>query len=107
MLSNIGQTAEKIALIEARKKLVDEVEAKTNMIVNLLSDVRINLETLSEQKALVDHVAEKVVRLDFVVQEAQNTLQTLQRERELAERIEQGIRQLRARTEPGEAVKSA
>lgn len=107
VLSNIGQTAEKIALIEARKKLVDEVEAKTNMIVNLLSDVRINLETLSEQKALVDHVAEKVVRLDFVVQEAQNTLQTLQRERELAERIEQGIRQLRARTEPGEAVKSA
>ena len=36
------------------------------------------------------------------MQEAQNTLRMLSQERELAERIEQSIRQLRARTGPGE-----
>ena len=107
VLSRIGQTEEKISLIESRKKLVDEVEAKTNMMGNLLGDVRINLETLGEQKAMVDHVAEKLVRLDFVLQEAGNTLRALQHERELAERIEQAIKQLRARTQPGEASRTA
>jgi hypothetical protein len=33
-----------------------------------------------------------------MMQEAQNTMRTLQHERELAERIEQSIKQLRART---------
>ena len=40
----------------SRKKLVDEVEVKTQMITNLLADVRVNLETLGEQKSLVDHL---------------------------------------------------
>ena len=53
-------------------------------------------------KALIDHVADKLGRLDFMMQEAQNTLRTLQHERELAERIEQSIRQLRARSTPGD-----
>ena len=66
--------------------------------MHLLEDVRLNLETLSEQKAVVDHVAEKVAQLDFMLQEARNTLRTLQHERELAERIEQGIKQLRSRS---------
>ena len=57
-----------------------------------------NLETLGEQKAVIDHVADKLSRMEFVMQEAQNTLRTLQHERELAERIEQSIKQLRART---------
>jgi hypothetical protein len=99
LLALMGQTDEKLALIEGRKKLVDEVEAKSTMIVNLLEDVRVNLEALGEQKALVDHVAEKLARADFVLQEAQNTLRSLHQERELAARIEQSIKQLRTRTE--------
>ena len=98
VLSHIGQTEEKLGVIMARKKLVDEVDVQTQMIANLLVDVRFNLETLSEQKAVVDHVAEKVARIECATQEAQNTLKTLQRERELAERIEHGIKQLRSRS---------
>jgi hypothetical protein len=67
----------------------------------------VNLETLGEQKAVIDHVAEKLARLEFMMQEAQNTMRTLQHERELAERIEQSIKQLRARTAPDAAKKSA
>jgi hypothetical protein len=89
----------------SRKKLVDEVEVKTQMITNLLADVRVNLETLGEQKSLVDHLSEKLARFDFITHEAQNTLKSLQRERELAERIEHGIKQLRSRSMP--AVKTA
>jgi len=99
LLSLMGQTDDKLALIEGRKKLVDEVEAKSTMIVNLLEDVRVNLEALGEQKALVDHVAEKLARADFVLQEAQNTLRSLHQEREVAARIEQSIKHLRSRTE--------
>jgi hypothetical protein len=78
------------------------------MIINLLEDVRVNMESLGEQKAMVDHVAEKLARADFVLQEAQNTLRSLHQERELAERIEQNIKKLRARTErPDEGKRSA
>ena len=51
LLSRIADTDERIAGIDARRKLVDEVQAKTNAIVHVLDDVRINLETLGEQKA--------------------------------------------------------
>src|SRR5206468_3891686 len=94
----IADTDERIAGIDARRKLVDEVHAKTNAIVHVLDDVRVNLETLGEQKAVFDHVVENVAQLEFTLQEARNTLRTLQHERELAERIEQGIKQLRSRT---------
>ena len=98
LLSRVTETDERIAGIDARRALIDEVETKTNAIVHVLDDVRINLETLGEQKAVVDHVAEKVAQLEFMLQEARNTLRTLQHERELAERIEQGIKQLRTKT---------
>ena len=90
---------------QPRRKTVDEVTAKTNLISNLLEDVRINLETLGEQKAVIDHLTEKLARLEFVMQEAQNTLRMLNHERELAERIEQSIKQLRSR--PGTEGRSA
>ena len=86
--------------IDARRKLVDEVQTKANAIVHLLDDVRINLEMLGEQKAVVDHVAEKAAQLEFMLQEARNTQRSLQHERALAERIEQGIKQLRSK-KPG------
>ena len=85
------------------------MQSKTSLISNLLEDVRVNLETLGEQKAVIDHVAERLARLEFVMQEAQNTLRNLQQERELAERIEESIKQLRARTaaKPDETRKPA
>ena len=75
LLSTAGETEVKIAVIEARRKTVDEVQSKTNLISNLLVDVRVNLETLGEQKAVIDNLTEKLARLEFVMQEAQNTLQ--------------------------------
>ena len=60
--------------IESRKRLVDEVQLKTNVIANMLEDVRLNLETLGEQKAVVDHVMDSFTRLSEMVQEAQTTL---------------------------------
>ena len=100
-MSRIAETDDRIASIDARRKMVDEVQTKANAIVHLLDDVRINLETLGEQKVVVDHVAEKVAQLEFMLQEARNTLRTLQHERELAERIEQNIKQLRAKRRGG------
>ena len=100
-LKGVGETEERIAVIEARKKLVDEVQLKTNVIVNVLDDVRVNLEMLSEQRAVVDHVVESMARLNETVQSAQATLKALQTERELAERIERGIKLLRMKTGGG------
>ena len=85
VLAQIGETDEKLSVIMGRKRLVDEVEAKTQMITNLLADVHVNLEALGEQKSLVDHLSEKLARFDFMTQEAQ-TLSTLSG-RELAERL--------------------
>jgi len=108
LTARIGETDDRIASIDARRKLVDEVHTKANAIAHLLDDVRINLEMLGEQKAVVDHVAEKVAQLDFTLQEARNTQRALQHERELAERIEQGIKQLRSKTAaPDEGKKTA
>ena len=98
VLKGIGETEERIAVIEARRKLVDEVQLKTNVISNMLADVRVNLESLSEQKSVIDHVVGNLSRLDEMSQGAQATLRALQTERELAERIERGIKQLRAKT---------
>ena len=97
-LKGIGETEERMALIEARRKLVTEVQLKTNVISHMLADVRLNLETLSEQKSVIDHVVENLAGLNEMVQGAQATLKALQTERELAERIERGIKQLRAKT---------
>jgi len=84
------------------------VQAKTNAIVHVLDEVRINLETVGEHKAVVDQLAEKVAQLEFLLQEARNTLRTLQHERELAERIEQGIKQMRSRSSvPEEGKRTA
>jgi chromosome segregation ATPase len=105
MVALIAETNDKVVLLEMRKKLVDEVESKSTMIVNLLDDVHLSLEALGEQKALVDHVAEKMAGANFVLQEAQNTLRALNQERERAERVEQSIKQLRARTQSREATK--
>ena len=98
LLGRVEDTDMKIAAIESRRKMVEDVQTRANGIANLLDDINVNLEMLGEQRAVIDHVGEKLARLDFMVQEAQNTLRALQREREVAERIEQGIKSLRAST---------
>ena len=97
LLTTARETAEKIAAIEGRQKTVNEVQAKTNLISNLLEDVSVNLETLVDQKSIIDNLTEKLAGVDFTMQEAQNTLQTLKHERELAERMEKSIKQLRTK----------
>jgi chromosome segregation ATPase len=101
LLGRVNDTDAKITAIEARRKMVEDVQTRANAITNLLDDINVNLEMLGEQRAVIDHVGEKLARLDFMVQEAQNTLRALQREREVAERIEQGIRSLRASSSGG------
>jgi chromosome segregation ATPase len=98
LMGRVTETDDKIAMIESRRRMVEDVQARASTITNMLGDIHVNLEMLGEQRAVIDHVGEKLARLDFTVQEAQNTLRALQREREVAERIEQGIKALRARS---------
>ena len=88
LLTTARETEEKVAAIEGRQETVDEVQAKTNLISNLLEDVSVNLEILVEQKSIIDNLTEKLARVDFTMQESQNTLQALKHEREMAERME-------------------
>jgi hypothetical protein len=107
LLASIGETEGRVALIESRKRLVEEVQLKTNVIVNMLEDVRLNMETLGEHKAVMDHVMANFNRLSEMVQESQSTLRALQAERALAERIDRGNKQLRAKTTGEDTKRSA
>lgn len=107
LVAALTDTEQRMVVIEARRKVVDDVQFQTASIVNMVEDVRINLETLTEQKAVIDHVVEGLAKLSALVQEGQTTLRALQAERELAERIERGIRQLRAKSTPEEGKRPA
>jgi DNA repair ATPase RecN len=107
MLATASVTEEKLSAIEARRHTVDEVQTKANLISNLLDDVSVNLETLSEQKSAIDLLTEKLASIDFTMQEVQNTLQSLRTERELAERLEQSIKKLRTRTAKADIPRKA
>jgi chromosome segregation ATPase len=98
LLGCIGETESRLSSIHGRRQLVDEVQVKTSVILNMLEDVRLNVETLGEQRAVMDHAIESCNRLGEMVREAQSTIKGLQTERELAERIQKGIRQLRAKS---------
>ena len=97
-------TEARIGGIYARRKVVDDVQRKTNVIVNVLEDVRVNLEMVSEQKAVVDHVVENITTLDETLRASQATLKTLRVQRQLAERIERGIKSLRSKIGTVEAA---
>ena len=108
VLACVAETEQRMVIIEASRSSVDQATRETNVIVNVLEDVRVNLETLTEQKSAIDHAVENVATLNATVQAARATQQALQAERERAERIESGIKQLRARTgEPGRGQRSA
>jgi hypothetical protein len=98
VLASVDVTESNLQHIESRKSLVDEVQLKTNVIVNMLEDVRLNMESLGEHKAVMDHAIANYNRLREMVQESQSALRALQAERELAERIDRGSKQLKART---------
>jgi chromosome segregation ATPase len=107
LLGRVTETDQKIAAIEARRKMVEDVQSRANAITRLLDDINVNLEMLGEQKAVIDHVGEKLAHLDFMVQEGQSTLRALQREREVAERIERSITSLRAKSGAAVEAKTA
>lgn len=105
-----GDTEQLVALIEAWRKKVEEVQASAQAVDTMFGAMQGTLESLSEQRVVIDDVGEKLARLDFSVQEAkdvaarlggstheaQGTLRTLQREREVAERVEKSIKAVRA-----------
>jgi hypothetical protein len=95
--AGIAETEQRIEMVEGRRKAVGDVQRKTDVIVHVLEDVRVNLEMVSEQKVVIDHAVENVAALDETVREAQATLKGLRLERELAERIERGIKNLRSK----------
>ena len=98
LVASIRDTETRLADINAKKRLVDEVQLKVGVITNLLEDVRVNMESVGEQRAVLDHVMENLTKLNDMVASGQSTLRALQAERELAERIERGIKALRSKT---------
>ena len=108
VLECAAETEQRMAIIEGRRSSVEEATRMSNVIVNVLEDVQVNLETLTEQKSAIDHAVEHVATLNATVQAARATQQALQDERERAERIESEIKQRRGRTgEPGRGQRSA
>jgi chromosome segregation ATPase len=101
LLAVVAEAEDKIAALQGRQGVIDAVQAKANLVANLLEDLHVMLDSVGEQKAVAEHVAVKLARLEFMMQEAQNTIRALQHERELAQRIERQISQLRGRLGPG------
>jgi len=99
LLATIAETETRIAAIDGRRKVVDEVQVKTNVIVNMLEDVRLNMDTLGEHKTIMEQAMADFTRLTELVQESQTTLRALKAERELAGKIERGTKRLRAKTD--------
>jgi len=71
---------------------------------NILGDVQITLDSVSEQKAMVDHVFAELARIEYLVQEARGTMRALQTERDVAQRIVENVRQIHARANGEERV---
>jgi hypothetical protein len=92
---------EKLADVERRSAAVDEVRRQADAVVCLLDDVRLTLDTVSEQKAMIDHVTETLAKVDDVIVEAKGTTRALQAERKLAQRIVEKVRNIHARAGAG------
>ena len=107
LVESLGDTDERIATIEARRALVQEVQSKTEMIANLLEDIGANLDMVAAQKAQFECASDQVGRLEFSIQQSQNTMRALHHERERAERVEEAIRQIRTRERSPRATEAA
>ena len=97
LLADLADISAKTADVEARGAVVNDVRRKADAVVCLLDDIRVTLDTVSEQKAMIDHVAEHLVRLDDAIAEARGTTKALQTERKLAQRIVENVRTVHAR----------
>ena len=97
LLTDLADISAKTADVEARGTVVNDVRRKADAVVCLLDDIRVTLDTVSEQKAMIDHVAEHLVRLDDAIAEARGTTKALQTERKLAQRIVENVRTVHAR----------
>jgi DNA repair exonuclease SbcCD ATPase subunit len=98
LLSTARDAEQRLREIQAQRRLIDEVQLKASVTKNMLEDVRMHLETVSEQKAVLEHALDQVARLDSATRDAQATLRSLQAERELAQRIERSVQAIRTRT---------
>jgi chromosome segregation protein len=101
---SLAATHERIVAIENRRHVVDDVQRKADTITNILGDVQITLDSVSEQKAMVDHVFAELARIEYLVQEARGTMRALQTERDVAQRIVENVRQIHARANGEERV---
>ena len=97
LLAELADISAKTADVESRGAVVNDVRRKADAVVCLLDDIRVTLDTVSEQKAMIDHVAEHLVRLDDAIAEARGTTKALQTERKLAQRIVENVRTVHAR----------
>lgn len=98
LLATARLTEQRIREINAQRRMVDEVQLKAAVTKNMLEDVRVHMETVSEQKAVLEHALDQIAKLEAINRDADSTLRSLQAERELAQRIERSIQQLRTRT---------
>lgn len=98
LLATARLTEQRIREINAQRRMVDEVQLKAAVTKNMLEDVRVHLETVSEQKAVLEHALDQIAKLETTSRDAQVTLRSLQTERELAQRIERSIQTLRTKT---------
>jgi chromosome segregation ATPase len=106
LLATARLTEQRIREINAQRRMVDEVQLKAAVTKNMLADVRVHLETVSEQKAVLEHALEQIARLEHISRDADATLRSLQAERELAQKIERSIQHLRTRTTIPEDTRS-
>jgi len=101
----LAATDEKLIDVERRSEAVEEVRRKADAVVGLLDDVRVTLDTVSEQKAVADHVTEMLAQFEDAISEARGTTRALQAERKLAQRIVHRVQEIHARA--GEEVGQA
>src|SRR5262249_23326305 len=107
LIQALGNTDERLATIEARRALVEDVQSRTEMIANLLEDVGANLDLVAAPNVQIAYVSDQVARIAFSGQEAQNTIRALHQERERAERVEEAIRRLRTRERSSRPVNAS
>jgi DNA repair exonuclease SbcCD ATPase subunit len=93
----LATTDEKLNDVERRSVAVEDVRRKADAVVRLLDDVRVTLDTVSEQKAVADHVTEMLAQFEDAITEARGTTRALQAERKLAQRIVDNVRNIHAR----------
>jgi chromosome segregation ATPase len=93
----LAATDEKLLDVERRSVAVEDVRRKADAVVKLLDDVRVTLDTVSEQKAVADHVTEMLAQFEDAISEARGTTRALKAERKLAQRIVDNVRNIHAR----------